>query len=111
MLDAGCQASPGMWYLLAAAGDGPCPRVGHACCLTSYSIQHENTEDEAQPTSQQKQQGLVIVGGATPAGPFGDFYILELCKLGLVLCFKKCCHFLNASAEVDFQRVLHDCNR
>jgi len=79
MLDAGCQASPGMWYLLAAAGDGPCPRVGHAC-LTSTLIHNENTEDEAQPTSQQKQQGLVIVGGATPAGPFGDFYILALCS-------------------------------
>ena len=80
MLDAGCQASPGMWYLLAVSGDGPSPRVGHASCLASPCIQNENVEDEERPTSCEKQQGLIIVGGATPAGPFSDVYFLELCK-------------------------------
>lgn len=80
MLDAGCRASPGMWYLLAVSGDGPSPRVGHACCLGTPCSKSENVEDEEQPTSWEKQYGLIIVGGATPAGPFSDVYILEICK-------------------------------
>ena len=85
MLDAGCQALPGMWYLLAAEGEGPCPRVGHACCVVATTqCQHEKDKDGtagAEGNSQNKQQDIIILGGATPDGPFNDMYFLELCKL------------------------------
>ena len=80
ILDFGSRASPGMWYLLATSGDGPCARVGHACCRATTSVDSENCEGNVQRMPQDKRNNLAIVAGATPAGPFSDVYFLELCK-------------------------------
>ena len=80
MLDAGCKATQGMWYLLAAENNGPCPRVGHASMVLKHRYQNGGDEDETQDTKRGKQNRLILVGGATPAGPFNDVYLLTLRK-------------------------------
>ena len=88
MLDAGCQAVLGMWYLLAVEGDGPSARVGHAnvSCQCPVSDSCEKGDGASADTV---ISNLLIVGGATPSGPFNDVYNLELCTFHFLL-FRKC---------------------
>lgn len=81
MLDAGSRASQGIWYLLSAENEGPCPRVGHASLVVNHRFKDVAQGSVAAGAASQENQGsMVIVAGATPSGPFNDVYFLEISK-------------------------------
>lgn len=56
--------SPKMWYILAASGEHPAVRVGHACIHI--------------PRTEQTNGRLYVTGGANPSGTFSDTFCLDL---------------------------------
>ena len=56
--------SPKMWYVLAASGEHPAVRVGHACIHI--------------PGSSQSNGYLFVTGGANPSGTFSDMFCLDV---------------------------------
>ncbi len=87
-LEPGDKAASGLWYLISPDGDGPCPRVGHACLVLGKSIEDRPAAAGNRELKEPSPNGetVVIVAGATPCGPFQDVYTLELCKKEMKPC-------------------------
>jgi len=64
LLEAGIVPRKLIWYVLAATGDAPILRVGHACVTVGAT-----TETNGH---------LYVIGGANPSGTFSDVYALDL---------------------------------
>ena len=76
ILEAGEPAKPNIWYALSPDGHGPCQRVGHACVV----FPRESPEKSEVDGNKDLGDTLIIIGGATPSGPFKDVYLLEMGK-------------------------------
>jgi Rab9 effector protein with kelch motifs len=64
LLEAGIVPNNSIWYVLAAAGNAPMMRVGHACVIVGSTAETNGQ--------------LYVIGGANPSGAFSDVYVLDL---------------------------------